>query len=43
MAIKKLKKNLPPEKNLKSSFSLQPAEPVNEIGSDIFKYTPPKM
>jgi len=22
-------------------FALPPAEPVNEIGSDIFKYTPP--
>jgi len=54
---RKLKKNLPPKKNLKSSFSLPlfgeaggkgdsvfalpPAEPVNEIGSDIFKYIPP--
>ena len=53
---RKLKKNLPPKKNLKSSFSLPlfgeaggkgdsvfalpPAEPVNEIGSDIFKYIP---
>ena len=24
-----------------SVFALPPAEPVNEIGSDIFKYTPP--
>jgi hypothetical protein len=24
-------------------FALPPAEPVNEIGSDIFKYIPPSL